>query len=101
MLGGFAEGCWGAFFLAFKKESVKSDFLCLHLDRNKDAAKRCLVLLATRGAKLGMRPVLEKEEQRDGENRLPWYVSQTSELLNLPTLKANVPLDFSGHVLIV
>lgn len=63
---GLLKASGKSFFLLLRKSHVKSAVLHFHLDISKKVDKCCLVLLATRGAKQTMWPILEKEEQRDG-----------------------------------
>ena len=50
---------------------------------------------ALRGARLNVRQMLEKVEQGDEQN------CKSEHIFELPTLKAMIPLDFSGYVLCV
>ena len=49
---------------------------------------------AVRGTRLNVRPMLEKVEQGDEQN------CKSEHMFELPALKAMVPLDFSGYVLV-
>ena len=74
----------GKTFLLERKSHVKSGSLHFHLSVN-----------AARGTRLNVRPMLEKEEQGDEQN------CKSEHIFELPTLKAMIPPDFSGYVLIV
>ena len=86
----FAEGFWEN-ILTWKKEPREVRFSPSPLKSECWQA----VLGAARGTRLNVRPMLEKEEQGDEQN------CKSEHIFELPTLKAMIPPDFSGYVLIV
>ena len=84
----FAEGFWEN-ILTWKKEPREVRFSPFEYECWQ------AMLGATRGTRLNMRPTLEKEEQRDEQN------CKSEHIFELPALKAMIPPDFSGYVLIV